>query len=345
MSIRAVKTPGLALVSMAVLASACGTAATATREADATRAVESLRAQNAAYARKVEELENQVFLLNGELDARKPGSPAAAGAPTPEPVAPPPSLPEVKLSRHDRAPEPELPGERPQSLVDDTPIEYAGAAAERSNKRPMLRLYGAGADSDGSEVEAERPAAEAARTPAVQGHRPAGRPAPSRAPAPMPEAPAARPAAVRNDFNEAGLRLYQQALDQLRGGRHDEAVSSFRGFVKQHPQHDLADNAQYWLGECFYDRKDYSTALREFRRVAEKFPQGNKAPDALLKVAFSYLALGSGRPARETLQEIVRNYPRHQAAGLAKAKLAELDGNTLSVTAPAGTAGSHKEMQ
>jgi hypothetical protein len=62
-------------------------------------------------------------------------------------------------------------------------------------------------------------------------------------------------------------------------------------------------------------------------------------------VAFSYLALGSARPARETLQEIVRNYPRHQAAGLAKAKLAELDGSTLSVTAPAGTAGSHKEMQ
>ena len=335
MSIRAVKTPALALVSAALFASACGTTAPAAREADPARAVESLRAQNAAYARKVEELENQVFLLNGELDARRPSN-AAAGAPTPEPVAPPPQLPEVKLSRHDRAPEPELPGERPQSLVDDTAIEYAGAAAERPSKRPMLRLWGSGADASATpsegEVEAPRPT-------------PSPRVAPPRTPVPPPEAPAARPAAVRNDVNEAGLRLYQQALEQLRGGRHDEAVSSFRGFVKQHPQHDLADNAQYWLGECFYDRKDYSTALREFRRVAEKFPQGNKAPDALLKVAFSYLALGSARPARETLQEIVRSYPRHQAAGLAKAKLAELDGNTLSVTAPAGTAGSHKEMQ
>jgi tol-pal system protein YbgF len=142
-----------------------------------------------------------------------------------------------------------------------------------------------------------------------------------------------------------GMEQYQAGIDHLHGGRHDEAVAAFRGFVKQHPQHDYADNAQYWLGECFYDRKEYSHALREFRRVAERFPQGNKVPDALLKVAFSYLALGSARPARETLQEIVRNYPRHQAAGLARAKLAELDGNTLSVTAPAGAAGSPKEMQ
>ena len=76
--------------------------------------------------------------------------------------------------------------------------------------------------------------------------------------------------------------------------------------------------------------------------MAEKFPQGNKVPDALLKVAFCYLALGSARPARETLQEIIRNYPRHPAAGLATAKLAELDGATLS-TAARGR-GSQKEM-
>ena len=63
--------------------------------------------------------------------------------------------------------------------------------------------------------------------------------------------------------------------------------------------------------------------------MVEKFPRGNKVPDALLKVAFTYLALGSARPGRETLQELVRNYPRHPASGLAEAKLAELDGNTL----------------
>ena len=94
--------------------------------------------------------------------------------------------------------------------------------------------------------------------------------------------------------------------------------------MKRYPSHELADNAQYWLGECFYHRKDYSMALREFRRVVEKFPRGNKVPDALLKLGFSYLALGSTRPGREALTELVRSYPRHPASGLAAAKLAEL---------------------
>jgi tol-pal system protein YbgF len=327
------------LLVLAATASGCGTAATAARpEADLARTVESLRAQNAAYARKVEELENQVFLLNGELDARRPGEVAsAAAAPVP---APPPALPEVKLARGERPPEvdpaADPAGERPQSLVEEAAIEYAGAAAERSGKRPLLRLWGAPSDAGQSPemVEVEAPRA----------------PAHARQPG-----PAARPAAVRDesrtgprsDPGEAGLRMYQLALDHLRNGRHDEAVATFRGFVKQHPQHDLADNAQYWLGECYYDRKDYSTALREFRRVAERFPQGNKAPDALLKVAFSYLALGSARPARETLQEIIRSYPRHQAAGLARAKLGELEATTVSATGPAGTgrAGARKEIE
>jgi tol-pal system protein YbgF len=151
------------------------------------------------------------------------------------------------------------------------------------------------------------------------------------------EAPAAR--------NEASLGLYQTGIDQLQAGRHDQAVAAFRGFVKAHPGHDYADNAQYWLGECFYDRKEYSTALREFRKVAEKFPLGNKVPDALLKVAFSYLALGSARPARETLQEIVRSWPRLPAAALARAKLAELEGATTSSLSTTAPAGSRKEIR
>jgi tol-pal system protein YbgF len=88
----------------------------------------------------------------------------------------------------------------------------------------------------------------------------------------------------------------------------------------------LADNSQYWLGECFYDRKDYASAVREFRKVIEHYPSGNKVPDALLKVGYSYLLLGSTEAGKQTLLQLQRSYPRHEAAGLAAARLAELDG-------------------
>jgi tol-pal system protein YbgF len=275
--------------------------------ADSARTLEALRTENAAYAKRVEELENQVFILKGELEARR------AGDPPPPAAVVMPALPEVKLTPGQRPPEPEA-GDPPQTLVEDAPIEYTGAAAERAGKRPMLRLWGAGAGEGGA----------------------SGENAPTSARAPL------RPAAAaasdepetgnRTGAGDPGMTMYKAALDHLRGARHDQAVAAFRAFVKQHPGHDYADNAQYWLGECFYDRKDYSLALREFRLVAQRFPHGNKVPDALLKVAFSYLALGSPRPARETLIEITRNFPQHPASGLATAKLAELDGNAPVVT-------------
>jgi tol-pal system protein YbgF len=271
-------------------------------EAELSRTVNALRAQNTAYARKIEELENQVFVLTAELDTRRSVEP---GRPL-EPVGPPPTLPETKLRPGREVPQPET-VEPPQSLVDETAVEYAGAAAEeRSGKRPLLRLWGPGS----SELD-PAPMQEAAPE------------RPSRAAVPtsvLPSGTAERPPVP----GSSEVALYQIANDHLRAGATAEAMAAFRTFVKRFPNHELADNAQYWLGECFYHRKDYSMALREFRRVVEKFPRGNKVPDALLKLGFSYLALGSTRPGKETLTELARSYPRHPASGLATAKLAEL---------------------
>jgi tol-pal system protein YbgF len=278
-------------------------------EADTARTLEALRTQNAAYVKRVEELENQVFILNAELESRRGGEPPPAAA------APTPALPEVKLARGAGAPEPE-PGEPPHTLVDEAAIEYAGAAAERSSKRPLLRLWGSGSDA-GTSQEPPASTRSPLRPAAVADDEPAA---------------SARGNGKGEDASDPGMVMYRAALEHLRAGRHDQAVATFRAFVRQHPGHDYADNAQYWLGECFYDRKEFSMALREFRLVAQKFPHGNKVPDAQLKVAFSYLALGSARPARETLQEITRNFPRHPASGLATAKLAELDGQAVVAT-------------
>jgi tol-pal system protein YbgF len=312
------RSPSLPLVSLALLAPlGCATGKAVGPDVTAANAatVERLRAENAAQLRRVEELENQVFVLTSELDARRGAEP------------PPPALPEVKLARAEkpeksRAPAPD-PSSTPESLVDETEVEYAGAAAERgTSKRPVLKLWGTGESTtepeQDSASEPESPAEPRARRRLALARRP-----------PHPELPPARaakaeapPAAPKSAT--ADQEMYQAALVHLRAGRHDQAVSALRAFVSAHPQHDLADNAQYWLGECFYDRKDYSTALREFRRVADDFPQGNKVPDALLKLGLSYLALGSARPAQEALGDLVRRFPKHPATALAEAKLAEM---------------------
>jgi tol-pal system protein YbgF len=123
--------------------------------------------------------------------------------------------------------------------------------------------------------------------------------------------------------DEDPMKAYRAAYDQLRAGANDAAAKSFREFVRRWPRHDLADNAQYWLGECFYAQKRYAEAAPEFRAVVDRWPLANKAPDALLKLGFCLAAMGDEARARDVLSQVGQSYPRTDAARLAEVKLRE----------------------
>ena len=113
---------------------------------------------------------------------------------------------------------------------------------------------------------------------------------------------------------------------------HDAAERGFREFVRRYPHHDYADNAQYWLGECFYDQRAYDKAAPEFRAVVQRWPTGNKAPDAMLKLGFSLLRdrrrrQGSRRAARAARRPI--RAPKRRASrpsGCAQLRLTTTEG-------------------
>jgi tol-pal system protein YbgF len=114
---------------------------------------------------------------------------------------------------------------------------------------------------------------------------------------------------------------YRDAVELVKGGKHDDAIAALRGFLGKHARHDYADNAQYWLGEAFYAKKDFAQALIEFRNVIETYPRGNKVPDALLKVGYCYASLGQTDKARAVLEQVVNLYPKTEPAALAAKRL------------------------
>ena len=124
--------------------------------------------------------------------------------------------------------------------------------------------------------------------------------------------------------SEGAADEYRAAVELVRAGKHAEAQSALRAFLKAYPRHDYADNAQYWLGECFYDQKRYDKAAPEFRTVLTRWPTGNKAPDAMLKLGFSLIALGDVDKGGKVLREVPATYPRTEAARLASERLAQL---------------------
>ncbi len=121
--------------------------------------------------------------------------------------------------------------------------------------------------------------------------------------------------------NDNAAAEYRAAVELVKAGKHDEAVAALRAFIKAYPNHDYADNAQYWLGESFYAQKDYQHALLEFRATIETYPSGNKVPDALLKVGYCYQALGQTEKAHAVLEQVVNLYPKTEPAALASKRL------------------------
>lgn len=132
---------------------------------------------------------------------------------------------------------------------------------------------------------------------------------------------------VRNRAHSFGdpRAEYRRYYDALRAGNHSYAVTGFRNFVERFPAHDFADNAQYWLGEAFYDQKRYKSALLEFRKVVDNHPEGNKVPDALLKLGYCYSQLNETAKAQQVLEQVVTIYPKSNPAALAKTKLTEIE--------------------
>lgn len=149
-------------------------------------------------------------------------------------------------------------------------------------------------------------------------------PSPSAArskPAPETRVASVEPA-KKSDYRNP-LDLYGAAYKLFEAGRYDEGLDLFREFVRRWPNHDYADNSQYWIGECYYSRSDYEQAIQEFGKVLDKYPAGNKAPDALLKVGFSQKKLGRDREANSTLQRLLNKYPYSDAAPKAGMKLGD----------------------
>jgi tol-pal system protein YbgF len=83
-----------------------------------------------------------------------------------------------------------------------------------------------------------------------------------------------------------------------------------RNFAQKYPSDPLMADAQYWLGESFFQRQQYRDAAEAFLGVTTKFDKSAKAPDALLRLGQSLAALKEKEAACAALGEVTRKYPR-----------------------------------
>ena len=119
------------------------------------------------------------------------------------------------------------------------------------------------------------------------------------------------------------LVAYQAALQAWRSDEKQACIDRFREFLQNYPASPYADDAAYWMADCYFKQGDYRVAVLRFNDVVRVYPTGNKAADALYRQGESLLKLGPGfhDAARTVFKQVVKDYPDSDRAREARQQL------------------------
>ncbi len=132
-------------------------------------------------------------------------------------------------------------------------------------------------------------------------------------------------------------QLFAAAYSDYSRGNYELALSEFRQYVEIYPGSELADNAQFWIGEIFSAQRKLPEAAAEFEKVKAVNAAGDKASLALYKRGLILLEIGSKEAAVAQLLDIMNDYPKSSEADLARQQLEQHAPESLVQPAPAGS--------
>ena len=117
---------------------------------------------------------------------------------------------------------------------------------------------------------------------------------------------------------------YQAAFNTMSASP-SAATRAFQEYIRLQPNSPLAANAQYWIGEIMYSHNNYKGAVQEFIKVLQKYKSSNKAPDAAIKLGYSFYALKNWTYARRTFEDVLKYFPKNKnAVNLATKRLEKM---------------------
>ena len=114
---------------------------------------------------------------------------------------------------------------------------------------------------------------------------------------------------------------YDRALGYYRDDRYEEAMVGFKNFLTLYPTSDLADNAHFWIGECYRALTKYEEAILAYQKVINGYPKGNKVPSAMLQQALTFEKINDTTTANLVFKKLVKNFPETKEAEIARKRL------------------------
>jgi tol-pal system protein YbgF len=112
---------------------------------------------------------------------------------------------------------------------------------------------------------------------------------------------------------------FDSAMNLLSKAQYDEARAAFRSFADANPKDARTPQAVYWIGRIAYVQKDYPGAAREFAEVVKKYPTNANAPESMIKLGESLIAMGQKKEGCTALAALRSKYPSASKNLVAKA--------------------------
>ena len=118
--------------------------------------------------------------------------------------------------------------------------------------------------------------------------------------------------------------LYETAYGDFTSGQYQLAIQEFQEYLHYHQNTDLASNAQFYIGDCYYNQGNFRQAVEEYNRAIERYPTGNKIAAAQLKKGYALLELKQRQAGVRELRSLISRFPRAPESDLARARLEQL---------------------
>jgi len=106
---------------------------------------------------------------------------------------------------------------------------------------------------------------------------------------------------------------FAQGRQLMLAGDYDAAEAAFANYVEVYPDAPKAAEARYWWGKTLSVRGAHANAAQAYIGAIRGWPQTAWAPDAVVELARSLVALKKPTDACQTLAEFTRRYPKAPA--------------------------------
>lgn len=113
-------------------------------------------------------------------------------------------------------------------------------------------------------------------------------------------------------------RIYLESLafidDELNENDAKNGCYYFQLLVEKYPKGELADIAQFKIGEGYVIVRDYAGARKEFEKLIKQYPASKLCPDALFWTGVTYRSERKYGEAIDIFKRVVKFYPQSEVS-------------------------------